>query len=157
MIIKQLIDEDFSNYKIPSMFIAFSHCSFKCDREYGQQICQNSMLAKSPGIKIAVEKVIDRYIGNTLTSALVIGGLEPFDDYKELYELVLKFRKKSDDDIVIYTGYYKKEIESKIKELSSFKNIVIKFGRYIPNQKKHYDEVLGIVLASDNQYAERIS
>ena len=37
-----------------------------------------------------------------------------------------------------------------------FTNIIIKFGRYIPNQKPHYDEVLGVNLASDNQYAERI-
>lgn len=157
MIIKQLIDEDFSNYKIPSMFIAFPNCDFKCDKECGRQVCQNSMLAKAQGIKTDVEKLIDRYVDNNLTSALVIGGLEPFDDYKDLYELVLNFRKKTEDDIVIYTGYYKKEIESKIKELSLFKNIVIKFGRYIPNQKKHYDKVLGIILASDNQYGERIS
>lgn len=29
--------------------------------------------------------------------------------------------------------------------------------RYIPNQEKHYDEVLGIYLASDNQYAEKLN
>ena len=28
--------------------------------------------------------------------------------------------------------------------------------RFIPNQKPHFDEVLGVVLASENQYAERI-
>ena len=38
-----------------------------------------------------------------------------------------------------------------------WENIIIKFGRYIPNQEKHYDDVLGIELASDNQYAEVIS
>jgi len=37
------------------------------------------------------------------------------------------------------------------------KNIIIKYGRFIPDKEKHYDEVLGIYLASDNQYAERIS
>ena len=36
-------------------------------------------------------------------------------------------------------------------------NIIIKFGRFIPNQQSHYDAVLGIKLASSNQYAERIS
>jgi hypothetical protein len=37
-----------------------------------------------------------------------------------------------------------------------FDNIVIKFGRYRPGQQKHFDEVLGVELASDNQYAKRI-
>ena len=44
-----------------------------------------------------------------------------------------------------------------IEYLSQFKNIIIKYGRFIPNHKPHNDEVLGINLASDNQYAERIS
>ena len=35
--------------------------------------------------------------------------------------------------------------------------IIIKYGRFIPNQQKHYDEILGVYLASDNQYAEKIS
>ena len=34
MIIKQLIDEDFVNYKVPSMFIAFPRCTFKCEKEW---------------------------------------------------------------------------------------------------------------------------
>lgn len=45
----------------------------------------------------------------------------------------------------------------KFHVLSEYKNIVVKFGRYIPGQEKHYDEVLGVYLASDNQYAEKIS
>ena len=38
-----------------------------------------------------------------------------------------------------------------------FKNIIIKFGRYIPNRNNKYDEILGVTLASDNQFAEKIS
>ena len=60
-------------------------------------------------------------------------------------------------DIVIYTGYYKEEIADKIALLSKYKNIIIKYGRYIPNQEKHYDEVLGVYLASSNQRGEKIS
>jgi hypothetical protein len=44
-----------------------------------------------------------------------------------------------------------------LEEFKQFKNIIIKFGRFVPNQEKHYDEVLGIELASPNQYARRIS
>ena len=84
------------------------------------------------------------------------GGLEPFDNGIELYALISKVRDYCDDDIVIYTGYKEEEIPKAIKALSEYKNIIIKFGRYIPNQKPHFDEVLGVNLASDNQYARRI-
>ena len=57
---------------------------------------------------------------------------------------------------MIYTGYYLDEIADKIRVLTEYKNIIIKFGRFVPNQKKHYDEVLGVYLASDNQYAKKI-
>ena len=60
------------------------------------------------------------------------------------------------DDIVIYTGYNKDEVKEYIYWLSDFSNIIIKFGRYIPNQEKHFDEILGVYLSSDNQYAEKI-
>ena len=157
MIIKQLLDEDFVNYKKPSMFIGFPYCTFKCDKEYGKQVCQNSALANSQGIEISIASLIDRYINNPITEAIVCGGLEPFDTYQDLISFVTELRKQTDDDVVIYTGYYKDEIQKQVKELSQFKNIIIKFGRFIPDQEKHYDEVLGIYLASDNQYAEKIS
>lgn len=157
MIIKQLIDEDFVNYKKPSMYIGFPKCNFKCEKECGQQVCQNGVLAKSPTIDIDVDAVVNRYMNNPITSAIVIAGLEPFDTFEQLYQLIREIRIYVTDDIVIYTGYYKDEIMDYIKQIDDFENIVIKFGRFIPNHKPHYDEVLGIELASDNQYAERIS
>ena len=84
-------------------------------------------------------------------------GLEPIDSWADLQLFIQKFRERSNDDIVIYTGYYKEEIADKINWLKNYDNIVVKFGRFIPGHKKHYDEVLGINLASDNQYAEVIS
>jgi len=45
----------------------------------------------------------------------------------------------------------------KLTLLSQYKNVIIKFGRFIPNQEPHYDEILGVNLASNNQYARRIS
>ena len=65
--------------------------------------------------------------------------------------------KKCIDDIVIYTGYNLNEIEDKVNILKNYKNIIIKFGRFIPNNKIHYDEILGVYLASDNQYALKIN
>ena len=64
---------------------------------------------------------------------------------------------KKQDILDILAGYNKEEIQDKIDILKNFINIIIKFGRYIPNQKPHYDEVLGVNLASDNQYGEKIS
>lgn len=157
MIIKQLLDEDFVNYKKPSMFIGFASCSWKCDKECGMQVCQNGALATSPIKNIGFKIIVNRYINNPITSSVVCGGLEPFDTWGDLYGLVTYLRVSTQDDIVIYTGYYKEEIEAYIDELKVFPNIIIKFGRYIPGCEKHYDEVLGVYLASDNQYAERIS
>lgn len=152
-----LIDESFAEYKLPHMLVAFPKCSFKCDYENGSRVCQNWELAKAPRITVEAEDIAARYVSNDLTKAVVFAGLEPFDSYAEMFELVERIRDLSSDDIVIYTGYTKEELEDKLYKLSWYSNIVVKFGRYRPGQQKHYDEVLGVELASDNQYAERLS
>ena len=158
MKIKGITDEDFVNYKYPSMFIATSICSFKCEKECGiKGMCQNHPLTTAPSIEFPDERIVKRFLSNDISKAVVFGGLEPFDQFEELLELVSKFRTQTSADIVIFTGYTELELSDKIQPLSQFKNIIIKFGRYIPNQKPHYDEVLGIELASNNQYAKRIS
>ena len=157
MLIKQLIDEDFVNYKKASVVIGFPRCSFKCDKECGQPVCQNGALATSPDISISIDRLVERYINNPITEAIVYQGLEPLDTWEDVLELTDAFRQQIDDDIVIYTGYTKCEIRDKVEELKKYKNIVMKYGRYVPNEKTHYDKVLGVDLASDNQYAEKIS
>ena len=157
MLIKNLIDEDFVNYKKPSMFIGFSKCNFKCDKECGKNVCQNSELALAPTIEIDDEEVIQRYISNPITEAIVFGGLEPFDDFNDLFAFIADFRDYSKDDIVIYTGYYPEEVPSYLDLLSAnYKNIIIKFGRFIPDKPHRFDELLGVDLSSDNQYAKRL-
>ena len=42
---------------------------------------------------------------------------------------------------------------TELKQLNQFDNIIIKFGRYKQNSNTIFDKVLGIELASDNQYA----
>ena len=153
MKIKGLITEDFVNYKKASMTIIFPYCTFKCGEDY----CQNSPLTKSPIIEISIDNLVNMYTNNPITEAIVMQGLEPFDSWSDLKEFVKKLREYNNDDIVIYTGYNKDEVIKYIKELSVYPNIIVKFGRYIPNQEKHYDDVLGVYLASNNQYAERIS
>ena len=157
MIIKGLIDEDFVNYKKPSMVIEMPYCTFKCDKECGRQVCQNSALARAENISIENIKLLERYFNNPITKAVIFQGLEPFDSWEELYEFIYAFRMRVNDDIIIYTGYNEEEISEYINILHNFSNIIVKFGRFIPNSLHKFDNILGVELASDNQYAERIS
>ena len=157
MIIKNLIDEDFVNYKKPSMFIGCHTCTFKCDKMANKQVCQNGTLANSPDISIPTQNIVQRYLDNPYSESVVFGGLEPFDDIEEVLSFIKLLRNKgNDDDVVIYTGYTTK-FATYYKRLKEYRNIVIKFGRFIPDCESHIDNVLGIELHSDNQYAKRIS
>ena len=157
MLVKGIIDCDLINYRKPSMVIEFPTCTFKCDKECGYQVCQNAGMLLEPPIPVLAKDLVKRYIEDDMSQAIVCQGLEPFDSWLDLYYMIQLFRKETNDDIVIYTGYNKDEIADKVFLLDLFPNIIIKYGRYIPNQESHYDEILGVTLASPNQYAEKIS
>lgn len=157
MLIKGIIDCDLINYKKPCLTIETPKCDFKCDRECGMQVCQNSSLASAPVKNISIEKIIDYFDNNPITKAICFQGLEPFDTFDEMFNFIQAFRKNHNDEIIIYTGYNKEEIKEKIDTIKNYKNIIIKFGRFIPNQEKIYDQVLEVTLSSNNQYAEVIS
>ncbi len=152
-----IITEDFVNYKKPCMVVEFPKCTFKCEIECGRPVCQNSALATAEQIEVTPDRIASLYASNSISEAIVMQGLEPFDSYGDLLDLIRALRKNTIDDIVIYTGYNEDEIEDYILDLKRYKNIIIKFGRYIPNQKEHYDPVLGVMLASENQHAKRVS
>lgn len=159
MKIKFLVEEDFVNYKKPSMFVGFPKCTWKCEQECGKKgICQNGALANAPTFDISYEEIINRYISNPISKAIVFGGLEPMDSWDDVYTLIQKFRKQTQDDIIIYTGYRLDELTDEIAAIRTFfKNVYLKCGRFIPDQKPHFDKVLGVNLASDNQYGVKIS
>lgn len=151
-----IISEDFVNYKKPSLTIQMPYCSFKCDKDCGSQECQNWVLQFQDPIEIETDDLIDLYLPNDITEAVVFQGLEPFDSWEELFDFIQRFRRKCNDDVVIYTGYTAKEIGDKIRLLQNEEwegNIIIKVGRYVPGQNPHKDEFLGVNLASDNQYS----
>ena len=172
MQLKFLVDEDFINYKEASMFIGFPTCSFKCNIDCGRVVCQNDPMKDAKTIDVDVDSICQRYLSNDITKAIVIGGFEPFDSAFDLELLIDTFRNKYSckDTIVIYSGYTKSELLGKerneypnvnydklsalYKQIISYGNIIIKYGRYVPNYDKHFDDVLGVYLASDNQYAE---
>ena len=149
-----VVDYDICNYKVPSMFLIFPKCSFKCDHECGRPICQNSALAHEPEIEVNVLDLVQRYLQNPLTHAVVCGGLEPFDTQIDLYTFITVFRSFSKDTIVIYTGYTEEELANEIPKLQKFDNIIVKFGRFIPDSPHTFDAVLERELASPNQYAK---
>ena len=149
-----IIDEDFINYKKPSMVLMFPYCTFKC----GYEVCQNAKIADAEVIEVDTRELCMRYLQNFIVTAIVLQGLEPMDSFDEVVELIETLRNQFniDADVVIYTGYYKDEIEDKLKILSKFKNIVMKYGRYVPGEALHFDDVLGVWLSSNNQYGERL-
>jgi hypothetical protein len=106
---------------------------------------------------VSADHLIEMYMANPFTSAIVCGGLEPMDSYDYLLNFVHTIRKYTEDDIVIYTGYNENEVEDIVYQLKQYSNIYIKFGRFIPGHTSHYDEVLGVKLASDNQYGKKVS
>lgn len=158
MLTKGIVDEDFVNYKRPSMFINTCLCSFKCDKESGEKVCQNSPLVDAPIVEIDNETLIQRFLSNPITKAIVVGGLEPFDGLGDLLFFVEDLNKHgAHDDLVIYTGYTEDEISKAVAFLvdlcSPHRNLIIKFGRYKPNSSSVFDPILGVKLASDNQYS----
>lgn len=67
--IKSILNESFADYKKCSMVIAGCTCTWKC----GKELCQNSKLALSPIIEIDDGKIVEEYLKNDLTSAIVFG------------------------------------------------------------------------------------
>ena len=143
--LKDLIYERFGDYKDPSLFLCAISCNWKCCKD-NPKICQNMEINKNPIYEISFEYLYKKYMENPIT------------EDKEIIDLIDFFRDSNCNDyFVIYTGYYEDEIEDIINLLKQRKNIIVKFGRFIPNSKEKYDEILGVKLSSDNQYAKIIS
>lgn len=160
MIVKLVKQDDFVQYKKPCVVVCFPNCTWKCCTEAGipTSVCQNQEMCGLKDIDITPEDVYNLYKESLFAESICCSGLEPMLQFDDVLSLLKYFREHDcDADFVIYTGYYRNEIEDKIEQLAKYKNVIVKFGRYVPNQEKHYDEVLGVWLASDNQYAERIS
>lgn len=158
MRVKDIVTEDFLNYKHPAMFIASSACDWKCCRESGiDDVCQNKKMAQSPTTDISDEVIYEKYHSNDITKAVVIGGLEPMIQIDEVVSLIKTFRDHGEECIfVIYTGYNPEEIPHQITKLCQFQSVIVKFGRFVPSRQPRFDDVLGVTLASDNQYAMEI-
>lgn len=159
MRLKTYIDESFEYYRYPVLLIATTTCDFKCCVEGGipVTVCQNEPWLNKPTYEVSNITLIQMYNNNPITKAICFAGFEPFKQFEEVKTFIFEFRKTNEDLIILYTGYYKSEIEDKIEQLQKFPNIIVKFGRFKPNEPHHIDPILGVELASTNQYAEKIS
>ena len=159
MKLKGIIDYDCTNYKEPVLTLEFPSCDFKCDKLNGCQVCQNSSLVKEPTIEISLKTIWKLYKQNPLTKGFCLQGLEPLDSTDDVLNFIKYIRGNNfcNDPIIIYTGYNKEEVTKFIYQITNFDNIIIKWGRFIKGQNLHYDRILGVNLASDNQYAEKIT
>lgn len=158
--VKEIVWEAFQDYKIPGMLLAMCFCDWKCliEKKLDISICQNCQLSKLDSIEIDIEDLFSRYCQSKISKSIIFGGLEPLLQFDEVVSVIDYFRKNNcTDDIVIYTGYYPDEKKEAISILSQYKNIIMKFGRFEPNSKSVFDSVLGVSLASSNQFALKIS
>jgi hypothetical protein len=155
----------FSDYKKTSLYFTVGlTCSFKCMKDIGiteydnvSFNCHNIELVKNSPTDYSKAEIWEMCKSNPFIESFVMGGLEPLDNMLNTTNLISCIREVSEMDIVVYTGYNKSEVGRQINELSNFKNIIVKFGRFIPNSTPSYDDVLGVYLASSNQYSEKIS
>ena len=159
--LKGIIWEDMVNYKKICTTLMFPKCNFKCDKESGIQLCQNRGLAATPSQWHNIDDIMDIYMHTYLSEAIVLQGLEPLDSPIDCYIVAAALQRwKINNDLIIYTGYnpHENNVDNIIKTISSLVpgTLIVKWGRYIPNQEKHFDPILGVYLASDNQYAEII-
>jgi hypothetical protein len=114
---------------------------------------------REPDIEIPFKKIWELYKQNPLTKGFCLQGLEPLDSVNEVLEFIKYIRGNNlcNDPIIIYTGYNKEEVTKFIYQITEYANIIIKWGRFILGDEPHYDKILGVKLASNNQYAEKIT
>ena len=158
MIIKD-IREVVGDWSCNAALIATAFCDWKCELEgtLTKCACQNSHLARLPNYDLTYADIIDIYSKYDTVSALIFAGLEPLLQLTDVLGLIEVFREDFSDPVIIYTGYNKDEIFEALESLSEYSDIYMKFGRYIAGHKPHRDPLVGVELASDNQYFEKLS
>lgn len=155
--LKTIDFENFSHYKEPCTVLCVPFCDFKCTKTFSENFCQNCHNYNLEIKEYKISNIINSYLNNPISKCIVFAGFEPMWSIYEIFLFLEEFRKFSDDNVIIYTGYYKNEISKYVELLKKYKNIIIKYGRYIPNQETRFDSLLGVELASSNQYAIKIS
>lgn len=150
MKLKAVERADFRSYKKPAMRLVLPDYCYT-DASGIKHFSKNA--------DIDVFKLITSYVLDDVVKAVVFDGTEPFDSYEDIKYFIKKFREITDDTIIIYSQYDECALEKQLEELSQYSNIIVKFGKMLCDSSRSmiYDDVLGVVLSSDNQYAKEIS
>lgn len=146
--------EVFQDYKKSALLFSTCYCDWKCCHEAGVDIdiCQNQKIAQQREVILPFESVL-RKVNQSFTDAVIFGGLEPLLQPDEVLQCINYLRcHEVTKDILVYTGYYMEEIDEETLMYLTVCDVILKCGRYIPDRKPKFDAVLGITLASDNQY-----
>ena len=105
--VKDVIDEDFINYKKPNMFVATSTCTFKCEKEDCNVHCQNSKIVKQKTIKEnlnvrQLEALVQRLNENVPRETKKIDKdiftLEKESELRELFGTAVKITKNNEKE-----------------------------------------------------------
>lgn len=147
--------DNITDYKNTSLQLIFPYCSGKCEG------CQNYKLHESKVTKYRIKDIVHLYNKLSEHKAVVCAGLEPFDSFEELKNLLIAFAKNDKKiDFVIYTGYELEEIEdNKVEELLKILKtystndikLIIKYGRYDKDShNKWLSSILGVELINNS-------
>jgi len=153
MKIKNIKDEVFSDYNKISMLIAMPYCTTNCWERYelSPSICQNNHLDKMETLDIENKYIIERYLKNPISKAIVFGGRDSWDSLDEIIDFIKEFREVSQDDCVLYTGREFEVVEKDLYKFKGIENVYIKYGHYAPHLESIIDELTSVKLASSNQ------
>lgn len=146
--------EVFQDYKKSALLFSTCYCDWKCCHEAGVDIdiCQNQKVSQQREVTLPFESILKK-VNQSFTDAVIFGGLEPILQADEVVQCIEYLRKHGvKKDIVVYTGYYLEEIDPETLAYLALNDCILKCGRFIPDRKPKFDAVLGITLASDNQY-----
>ena len=78
-----LIQEDFTNYKKPSLFLGFPKCSGKCNILNGKIVCQNEALRNAEKVEISANEIVELYTKNNITNDIKIDNLFKYNEWNE--------------------------------------------------------------------------
>lgn len=162
MILIDVKTDNITDYKKTSLLIAFPYCTGKCKG------CQNEHLRLSnTAISVSAKNIAKLYDNVQSNKAIVMAGLEPFDSFADVLDIISTVGKhsKRSCDFVVYTGYneqeYKKRFEKKLVQM--FKEdympyhkdgcLIVKIGRYDNEDREAwYNNTLGVDLINKSQF-----
>jgi len=145
----------FNDYKKVGLYIATPFCNFKCVKEAKEKgvevTCHNGGLDYVSDM--SAQDVVEKHLSiNPFAECIILSGLDPIDNWVETKQFINDFRKITDMEIVLFTGYYPNEIMDKLVELEHHEDIMFKFGRFNPINKPRFDDLGGVKLSTGNQY-----